>query len=533
MRIFKNYRTKSQDRKFYDFENSMRLSGLAFKMFVSYLVLALFAGIVFAYSFYSKVDNYYLTEQENKYLNIANNMANTISSNEFIENMQYEELQNMVKIKARNEGHRTMVFNINSIVIADSSELAIGKFYDIAEVNRALAGEDASNVNNRENTVFATSSIINSDDEIIGVVLSADTISTTFVLLEDIKQQAKIFTVFIFVTIIILVYFMTRILVSPLYKMIEVIKKMSDGHINQRITISGNDEYKVLGEAFNEMANKLEKVEQTRDEFVSNVSHELKTPLSSIKVLTEAILLQQDVDAEVYVEFLQDINSEVDRMTNIVNDLLTLVKLDQSEITMNISEMDSAELINNIVKRLRPLASKKNIEIKTDIVENVAIQVDTVKISLAISNIIENAIKYTDSDGEGFVKVTTMSDNTNLFIDVTDNGIGMNSEELSKIFTRFYRVDKTRDRETGGTGLGLSITHSTILLHNGNIRVRSVENEGTTFLIKIPINYVKNALSDKENSRPLKNINKSKQRIKSNRTIQKKSNGTNQIKNNF
>lgn len=458
--------------------------------------------------FYTNIVDYYLNEQENKYLNISNNIANTISSYDYIDNKEYDTMQSVVKAKARNDGHRTLVFDTNSIVIADSSELAIGKFYNIAEVNKALEGEDSSQINRREGTVYATTSIINDDGEIVGVVLSADTIQDDFVLLEDIKEQTKIFLVFIIIAVLILVYIMSSVLVSPLYNMIDVIGKISEGHLNQRINLKRNDEYKVLGDAFNEMSEKLERVEFTRDEFVSNVSHELKTPLSSIKVLTEAILLQQNVEPEMYVEFLQDINSEVDRMTNIVNDLLTLVKLDQSEITLNIAEVEADELLNNIIKRLRPIANKKDIELVWDIVEGVKVEVDVVKISLAISNIIENAIKYTNGHGDGVVKVTTMCDNQSLFIDVTDNGIGMNSEELSKIFTRFYRVDKTRDRETGGTGLGLSITHSTILLHNGNIRVRSVENEGTTFLIRIPLTYVKTGKNEDVYSRAkLKNKN--------------------------
>ncbi len=502
MKIFKNNIINSK-KNYSDYEKRFSVKSLGFKMFLSYVFVAVLILGSISYIYYNKIVEYHVTEQENMYLNITNNMANTISNNKYIENKEFDSLQTLVRVKARNEGHRTLVFDTSAIVIADSSELAIGKFYDIAEVNRALAGEDSSNINKKSGTVFATSSIVNDAGEVEGVVLSADIIQTESILLEDIKDQTKWLAVIIIIAVLVLVYFMTVILVSPLYKMIEVIGKMSEGHLNRRISLHRNDEYKVLGDAFNEMADKLEKVEQTRDEFVSNVSHELKTPLSSIKVLTEAILLQQNVEPEMYIEFLQDINSEVDRMTNIVNDLLALVKLDQSEITLNIQEVDSAELLNNLIKRLKPLANKKDIELVSDIVEGIKIEVDTVKISLAISNIIENAIKYTNSHGEGVVKITTMCDNQSLFIDVTDNGIGMNSEELSKIFTRFYRVDKTRDRETGGTGLGLSITHSTILLHNGNIRVRSVENEGTTFLIRIPINYVKS--SKKDNDLSLKN----------------------------
>ena len=233
------------------------------------------------------------------------------------------------------------------------------------------------------------------------------------------------------------------------------------------------------------MADKLEKVEETRQTFVSNVSHELKTPLSSIKVLSESILLENNVPKEMYVEFLQDINSEVDRLTVIINDLLTLVKLDQKEIPLNFEEADLNELLEEIVKRLMPMADKKGVNVSLINMKPVTAEFDRVKLTLALSNLIDNGIKYTPEGGE--VKVTVDCDHQHAFITVADTGIGIAEEEIGKIFERFYRVDKTRDRETGGTGLGLSITHSTVLMHNGSIRVTSKENEGTTFFVRIPL----------------------------------------------
>ena len=234
------------------------------------------------------------------------------------------------------------------------------------------------------------------------------------------------------------------------------------------------------------MAERLEQVDTSRQNFVSNVSHELKTPLSSMKVLSESILLQKDVPKEMYIEFLEDITSEIDRMTEIINDLLTLVKLDQKEIPITFIETELNQLIIDITKRMKPLADSKEIELNYILMkEKILADIDKTKFVLAISNLVENAIKYTAE--KGLITITIDSDYQNVFLSVSDTGIGIAEEEINKIFERFYRVDKTRNRETGGTGLGLSITHATILMHNGSIKVSSKEQKGTTFLVCIPL----------------------------------------------
>ena len=172
-------------------------------------------------------------------------------------------------------------------------------------------------------------------------------------------------------------------------------------------------------------------------------------------------------------------------MTEIINDLLTLVRLDQRELPVSFKTESLNSLIEDVVKRLRPLADNKKLELEYTAVKEVNAEIDRTKLTLAVSNLIENGIKYTDDGGK--VKVVLDSDHQNAFITVSDTGIGMAEEELGKIFQRFYRIDKTRNRETGGTGLGLSITHSTVLMHNGSIKVTSRENEGTTFVVRIPL----------------------------------------------
>jgi signal transduction histidine kinase len=207
-----------------------------------------------------------------------------------------------------------------------------------------------------------------------------------------------------------------------------------------------------------------------------------------MKILSDAILIQEDVDTGLYKEFLQDINSEIDRMTYIINDLLKVVKLDQGETGLNIENIDLYKMVTDILKRLFPIAEQKQIKIVlNEVKQKILADVDEVKMTLAISNLIENAIKYTNP--EGIVKISLEQDHMHAFISVQDSGIGISESDQTKVFDRFYRVDKTRDRETGGTGLGLSITHSTILLHNGSIKLTSKPEEGSTFLIRVPLQH--------------------------------------------
>ncbi|MDE6182374.1 MAG: HAMP domain-containing histidine kinase, partial [Eubacteriales bacterium] len=170
-----------------------------------------------------------------------------------------------------------------------------------------------------------------------------------------------------------------------------------------------------------------------------------------------------------------------------------LVKLDYKEAGLVIEETNLNYMLEDIIKMVGPLAEQKNIEITTEFLKNVVVDADEMKLSLAISNLVENAIKYTCP--EGSVKVILDSDHQNAFITVQDTGIGISEEEQGKIFNRFYRVDKTRDRETGGTGLGLSITHSAVLLHKGSIKVSSKEGKGSTFVVRIPIKNIEKSIN--------------------------------------
>ena len=183
-----------------------------------------------------------------------------------------------------------------------------------------------------------------------------------------------------------------------------------------------------------------------------------------------------------------DIAKEIDRENDIINDLLTLVKMDKTAQNLNISQVNVNDLLELILKRLRPIAEKKQIEIILESFRPVTAEIDEVKMTLAISNLVENAIKY--NHDEGWVHVSLNADHKYFYVKVSDSGIGIPKEDQDHIFERFYRVDKSHSREIGGTGLGLAITRNAVIMHRGSIKVYSEPEEGTTFTVRIPLIYV-------------------------------------------
>ena len=243
-----------------------------------------------------------------------------------------------------------------------------------------------------------------------------------------------------------------------------------------------------MSTSFNRIINRYKELENSRQEFVSNVSHELKTPITSMKILADSLLTQENVPAEIYADFMNDIVHEIDRENQIINDLLTLVKMDKTRADLNIAPTNINEMLEVLLKRISPIAEKRNITIRLETMRQVTAEVDEVKLSLACNNIIENAVKYNHDGGK--VDVSLNGDHKFFYIRVKDTGVGIPEDCQEQIFERFYRVDKARSRETGGTGLGLAISRNVILLHKGSIRVHSKEGEGATFIIRIPLNYL-------------------------------------------
>ncbi|MGL4790372.1 MAG: ATP-binding protein [Anaerotignaceae bacterium] len=470
-------------------KTQIRSHSIRWMLLVTYVCVGVIPLLLLSSVVFTTTEKYYIEERKKELLNQANILSGHIMISDYMMDTEKNaEFSADIVQTSIQGGFRIIVTDAMGTVVNDSNRTEINKTYLIPEIIEALDNRDVAR-EQKNGSIYAVASIVEDSGKKVGAVLIADLPTDIKVKMEDLRQQIYVMTAVIVAIVLAIVIAFSQMITDPLENMAKVIQKMADGHLGKRVPVSrsSNNEIAQVGFAVNNMAEKLEQVDISRQEFVSNVSHELKTPLSSIKVLSEAILLNTDAPKEMYAEFFRDINSEVDRMTEIINDLLTLVRLDQKEIPINFKEEKVNDLVVNIIKRLTPLAGHKNIYLDFEEESEVVAQIDATKLTLAISNLIENAIKYTDEDGS--VKVTLDCDHQNAFITVTDTGVGMAEEELSKIFDRFYRIDKTRDRETGGTGLGLSITHATVLMHDGSIRVSSKEGEGTTFVLRIPLSH--------------------------------------------
>ena len=277
-------------------------------------------------------------------------------------------------------------------------------------------------------------------------------------------------------------------MVRPFKRIADSLTKATENPLEEDIRDSGFVETRAVSDAYNKTLKRLRQLDDSRQQFVSNVSHELKTPITSIRVLADSLMGQEDVPVELYREFMSDISEEIDRESQIIDDLLTLVRLDKSQAELNVTQININELLEAALKRLRPIAQQKNVELILESFRPVVAEVDKTKLSLAVSNLVENAVKYNNRDG--WVKVSLNADHKFFYIKVADNGIGIPEDAQEHVFERFYRVDKARSREAGGTGLGLAITRSVVYSHHGAIKLYSRENEGTTFTVRIPLIYI-------------------------------------------
>lgn len=443
--------------------------------------------------YYSALEDYYIKQRKSVLLEKAITISDEIIKEGNLDNKKItckKEFNKDFKDISQKNYISIRIINGNGIVVESSEKNEIGKKLVIEDIIQCLNGEYGFCINNKNKQMYLYLPVIKNNDKqsvdniMKGIYITSST-EDIYKPLIEVRETIIIILVIVVLFEILLSLYISRILVKPLSILKKTIDKITQGYLNEKVIITGKDEIAEIGNTINKMTDRLLEIDNSRKEFVSNVSHELKTPLSSIKVLTESLMLQDNINPEIYKEFLCDINSEIDRQNEIINDLLQLVKVDSKKAPLVVELININQLLIEIVNRLRPLAFKKNIDLIIDRVDKVFIEVDSLKMTLALSNIIENAIKYNVSNGR--VTIIIDSDRYNGYIRISDTGIGIPIEYQEKIFERFYRVDKMRDRATGGTGLGLAISQGVIQRHNGSIKAISKEQVGTTFLVTLPL----------------------------------------------
>lgn len=426
-----------------------------------------------------------ITELQNQ----GNMLSNSLLTTGYMTSGEIPEVDAEITRVSEIYDGRIIIVNKNLNIIKDTYSLEEGKYLISSEVIQCFNGNNTSIHDRKNNYLKLTYPITpKSSKDIEGVIVMNFSTKDIQEVRESMENRVALFALTLAIIVIVTAYYFSRILTKPLTSVVNSIDHLTEGYMEEKVSIKGYYEIEKISDSFNHMISRLQKLENSRQEFVSNVSHELKTPITSIKVLADSLLMQEDAPVEIYREFLLDITDEIERENKIINDLLSLVKMDKTAGDMNIISININELLEQILKRLSPIAQKKNVELIFESFRPVLAEVDEVKISLAMTNLIENAIKYNIEDG--WVRVSLNADHKYFFIKISDSGIGIPEDAQDFIFDRFYRVDKARSRETGGTGLGLAITKNVIQMHRGAIKVYSKEGEGTTFNVRIPLNYI-------------------------------------------
>lgn len=463
------------------------LRTLRWKLFLSYLLVSIIPMFVLWANTINILESHHIEQRILELRFVSSQMATLVTETNYMSEPAIRRIPNG-QIANTGESHHARIIVVDAMarVLFDSLGIYDGNTLAGAGIRQALNGVQHSAMPDNR-TITEIAPVFDSENAVTGAVMVTHSITGLDILVDDINELTMGFIFLIGLIVAIAVMLIAQWFIRPIRLILSATQKISEGQLDERINLRSKDEFSDLGLAINDMTDKLSKVETARQEFVSNVSHELKTPLSSIKVLSESLVHQENVENEVYKEFLTDINSEVDRMTKIVNELLTLVRLDETELPLNVSIFSLNNMLESVIKRLKPLAEQREVSVEFAELKQVSIEADEMKISLAISNLVENAIKYNYTGGH--VKILLDADNKSAFLTVADNGSGISEENQANVFARFFRVDKGRGRETGtgGTGLGLAITHKTILLHKGSIKLASKEEEGSTFTVRIPL----------------------------------------------
>ncbi|MCM1114056.1 MAG: HAMP domain-containing histidine kinase [Clostridium sp.] len=285
----------------------------------------------------------------------------------------------------------------------------------------------------------------------------------------------------------IAIWHLTKHFVKPLKQMSTAAKKFAIGDFSYRVKISGDDELADLGNAFNDMANSLDALESSRRSFVSNVSHELRTPMTSIGGFIDGIL-DGTIPREKQDYYLNIVSGEIRRLSRLVVAMLNMSKIESGSFEMKPSNYDISEQIIHILLTFEQKIEEKNIEIQG--LENLNptyIVADTDMIYQVVYNIFDNAVKFTNENG--YIHVSMLETNSDIEVHIKNSGIGIKSEELSKVFERFYKVDKSRSLDAKGAGLGLYIVKMMVEMHGGKIWARSDDDSSAEFIFKLPKNY--------------------------------------------
>ena len=472
------------------------IKSLEFTVFVVTLIVIIVPIITIGTIFLNVSTSKYYNNRLEEYKSNNIMLKNNIISSGFLDKKQSEAVKAQINLLSNEFDARIQIIDTSNIIREDTKSSDIGHTSISKDVFKALEGEDVmeenSDIGYIEFSIPLVATITTaggSAKKTVGVLCTNYSTANITQYRDDVKRVVYIIFAIGIILALVVAGVCSKFLTRPIKRVGEIIKD-----VKHRRGVEDLDEVKdytevkkILGD-FNTMIDNFYAEQKKRDDFVSNVSHELKTPITSMKVLADSLIGAEGAPEEMYQEFLVDISNEIERESQIINDLLDLVNTENVENEISISQVNINDVLESVLKTIKPIAEEKNIEVVYESFRPIIADVDELKFARVVTNLVENAIKYNQVDGT--VTVSLNADHQYFFVKVQDTGIGIPEEDQDRVFERFFRVDKARARETGGSGLGLAITKEIVKRHHGSIGVYSKEDEGTTFTVRIPLKYI-------------------------------------------
>lgn len=462
---------------------------LRFRIMILFMLIGIIPGFIVKGFMVSTYESRSVALRKINVKNQCDILGKQLMKDAYLQNQDSQVINGELSIISSVYNGRILIINRNGKIVKDTYDIDERKYALSEEVIKCFEGEDTSYYDEENAFIEQTIPLIDPENQQIeGVMLVSTSTGEIQDSMDILEHRGNLMMLIISILVMVISFVVSKILVNPFSRVSKAIEELTDGYLDEEISVTDYTETEMITNVFNKLLKRMKVLDDSRQEFVANVSHELKTPMTSIKVLADSLAGQENVPAELYQEFMQDITVEIDRENKIITDLLSLVKMDKKASDLNIQKVNVNEMLESILKRLKPIADKKKVELVLESYRPVVAEVDEVKLSLAFSNLVENGIKYNVEDG--WVHVTLNADHKYFYVTVADSGIGIPEESIDKIFERFYRVDKSHSREIGGTGLGLAITRNAIVMHRGAIKVKSEEHKGTAFSVRIPLNFI-------------------------------------------
>jgi len=459
-------------------------SSIRQKLIFIYIVLITIPLIIINYLSIGSMSDSILSEIEVNTLKNANIISNISSNN----NDNPLIIKQRIKEYANAEMGRILVLDSAGRVRVDSAGLLDNMVLDNYEISQAFNMQETIGYYRTDKYILQVAvpiiKKVGHESKAEGVVFISKNVDEAFDTIQSFRNQLTILSAFAAILAVVVTIIVSGHITKPITLLSKTARKIGKGQFGEEVRIKSKDEIGRLAQDFNSMSKELYEIDKGRTQFIGDVSHELKSPLASIKALIDSLLYGED-NIEVYKEYLRDIDSEIDRLSDLVKSLLSLTKIEEKGIKKTDTPLE--EIVQDAMKILKPLSDKYDVTVSLDMDGQPRVMCDREYIRMALINLIDNALKYRDvNKTDKKVELIGMNRRSGYELKIVDNGIGIKEEEIDSIFKKFYRSDLSRSRDTGGAGIGLSIVSRIMEVHGWKIIVDSKVGEGTTISIFIP-----------------------------------------------